>query len=94
MYIELCLGPQVALIRARGKGFASDDVTRRAAFAAQVAAGFSAQLVRAWWLRLRGQVELLLNDPSFRYTADDPDPYAFHIERFAYGADLGVAYQF
>lgn len=94
VFVELCLGPEVALVRVRGSGFAEDDVVRRAAFVAQIAAGLGAHLRRAWWLRLRGNLQLLLNDPSFNYEKTGGERTLLALSRGAFAADLGVGYQF
>jgi hypothetical protein len=94
MFVELCAGPQLALISANASGFDHNEVKRRAAFAAQLAVGYGAQLRGGWWLRLRAQLQLLLNDPSFTYKQLDAPPLAFEMSRLAVGADLGVGYQF
>ena len=93
-FLELCAGPEVALVRAQGSGFSTDKVARRVAFVAQIAAGLGALLRGAWWLRVRANLQLLLNDPSFSYEQEDGERTAFRISRVAGSFDLGVGYQF
>jgi hypothetical protein len=91
---DLCVGPELALLRARGAGFTSDHTAHVTTASARLGAGVALRLTAAWFLQLRAFGRVAFNRPAFTYSTLASSQRAFSIQRLSANAELMVGYAF
>ncbi len=94
VFADLCLGPELALVRAQGGGFSTDRVATAPIAAARLGGGVALHLTETWFLRLRAYGRVALNRPAFTYSTLNETRHAFSLPRLGANMELTAGYAF
>jgi hypothetical protein len=92
--IQGCLGPELALLFASGRGFSSDETAILGSFGASARLALEHRVVAAWWLAALGLLQWDAAPPSVHYQRGVEATRVFTARSLTLQAALVIIYEF
>ena len=94
VFAEGCVGAEVSVTRAEGKGFAPNQAASLLSYGAHLGLGAGVKTSQHVSLHMRGFARIWIDEGEFTYRGSDGEHLAFDLGRVSGGMNLGVRYAF